>query len=195
MPNSSFSAVQLTLLSVIVALILENLLNQFGDQSLGWSGALPWLQSASVAITVVSVWSGFALILTTSERKPETVDFIYPFGLLITLTLAANSLGGEQLTKFFTFLCLGGLFSCWALRSELVSLEPKSGQAIGVRRAMYVQLASTGLCFFMALLMLATSPPQAVVIFALIIAVILPITAALGTMRGWRSITQAANQR
>ncbi len=193
MPNNRFSAVQLTLLSVIVALILENLLNQFSDESLGWSAVLPWLQSASVAITVVSVWSGFALILTTSERKPEAVDFIYPFGLLITLTLAANSLGHAQLTKFFVFLCLGGLFACWALRTELLDLEPGSAAANGVGRALYIQAASATLCLIMTLLLIASSPPQAVVIFALVIAVILPITAALGTMRGWRSISEGAN--
>jgi len=191
MPNNRFSAVQLTLLSVIVALILENLLNQFSDSTLGWSSVLPWLQSAAIAITVVSVWSGFALILSTSERQPETVDFIYPFGLLITLTLAANSLGNTQLLNFFTFLSLSGLFASWALRTELRDLEANSGQAIGVRRALYIQAANTGLSVLMALLFLATSPPQAVVIFALTIGVILPIFAALGTMRGWRFISDA----
>jgi len=194
MPNNRFSAVQLTLLSVIVALILENLLNQFGDPTLGWSGILPWLQSALVAMTVIAVWSGFALILTTSERQPTPVDFIYPFGLLITLTLAANSLGAEQLTKFFIFLGLGGFFACWALRAEFLNLPADSDEAHGVNRAIYIQAADTGLCALLTLLLLATSPPEAVVKFALCIGVIIQLIAAQGTMRGWRAVTAAAGE-
>jgi len=189
MTNNSFSAVQLTLLSVIVALVLENLLNQFGDPSVGWTGSLAWLQSALVALTVISVWSGFALILTTSQRKPAPVDFVYPFGLLIALTLAANSLGQAQLIKFFTFLGIGGLFACWALGSELSNLISSSGQSAGLRRALYIQGADAVLCFAMVLILLASSPPQAVVVFALCIAVILQLAAALGTMQGWRFVS------
>jgi|GEM_PF-3349057 len=189
MPNNRFSAVQLTLLSVIVALILENLLNQIGNQSVGWTGPLPWLQAALVAITVIAVWSGFALILTSSERRPEPVDFIYPFGLLITLTLAANSLGEAQLARFFLFLCLGGLFACWALRAELLVLPEGSGEAVGVRRAIYIQASDCVLCLLMCAMLVVLTPPLAVTLIVLSGAVILQMIAAQGTMRGWRAIS------
>jgi len=192
MSNNRFSAVQLTLLSVIVALILENLLNQFSNQSVGWSSPLPLLQAAVIAITVISLWSGFALILSTSERKPSLVDFVYPFGLLIMLTLAANSMGGAQLTKFFTFLGLGALFACWALRAEYVDLPIDSLQALGIRRGFYTQVVSTGLCLIMALVLAAANPPEALVIFALCILVVVQVFAALGTMWGWRGASEPA---
>lgn len=191
MPNNRFSAVQLTLLSVIVALILENLLNQFANQGVGWTGILPWLQSAVVALTVIAVWSGFALILTSSERKPEPVDFIYPFGLLITLTLAANSLGEAQLARFFMFLSLGGIFACWALRAEFLTLPAESDQAFGVRRAFYIQATDCILCLLMSLMLFAFSLPLAVTLVALGSAVIIQAIAAQGTMRGWRAVSAA----
>ena len=187
MQNNRFSAVQLTLLSVIVALILESLLNQLSDPEVGWNAWLPWLQASVIALTVIAIWSGFALILTTSGRKPSAVDFIYPFGLLIALTLATNSLGATQLASFFCCVAAAGAFACWALYAEWRELINK-GQAGGVRRALNIQGASTLLSLFMAGLTFATTPPLAVANFALIIAALLQVFAALGTMTGWRFV-------
>lgn len=189
MPNSRFSAVQLTLLSIIVALILESLLNQLDNNSINWATLLPWLQAGLVAITVIAIWSGFALILSTSDRKPETVDFVYPFGLLITLSLATDSLGENRLASFFGFLAFGSLFACWALHSEWRS-ERRNNGGNGVRHALYIQSADTALNSLMALVLLVSVPPLAVVTFALIIAIMVQAVAAIGTMRGWRFVSR-----
>lgn len=187
MTNSRFSAVQLTLLSVIVALILESLLNQFGDPVAGWHTWLPWFQATVIAITVITIWSGFALILTVSVRRPELCDFVYPFGLLITLTLAANSLGESNLARYFSFLALSNVFACWALYAELRSISD-NGQTAGVRQALYVQAVDLALSLLMALIVVASSPPIPVINFALTIAIAMQAFSAVGTMRGWRYV-------
>ena len=187
MQPNRFSAVQLTLLSVIVALILESLLNQLGDSQAGWSAWLPWLQATVIALTVISIWSGFALILTTSERKPSAVDFVYPFGLLIALTLATNSLGATKLLSFFCFLATAGVFACWALYAELRDLG-ESGQSSGVRRALYIQGINTLLAILTVGVLRVFSLAVFVAQGALIIAVVLQVLAAIGTMTGWRFV-------
>lgn len=192
MPTNRFAAVQLTLLSVIVALILENLLNQLGNSDSNWSSALPWLQAAVVAATVISIWSGFALLLSTSNRQPEPIDFISPFTLLITLTLAANSLGTEELVKFFGFLLLAGLVSIWALNAELrFMIKNEDPASRGVKKAIYLQAAGTAVAGLMALVLLVlASTPTAALVIGLIIAIAIQGAAAFGTMEGWRFVTQ-----
>ena len=187
MQPNRFSAVQLTLLSVIVALILESLLNQLGDSQAGWNAWLPWLQATVIALTVISIWSGFALILTTSERKPSAVDFVYPFGLLIALTLATNSLGATKLLSFLCFLATAGVFACWALCAELRDLG-ESGQSSGVRRALYIQGINTLLAILTVGVLSVFSLAVFVAQGALIIAVVLQVLAAIGTMTGWRFV-------
>lgn len=187
MPTNRFAAVQLTLLSVIVALILENLLNQVsGTSGLDtWQSVVPWLQAAAVAITVITIWSGFALILSVSNRPPATVDFIYPFGLLISLSLAANTLNTSQAWLFFMYLLLGAVFAVWALRTEQTYLEA-SGVITGVRRAVIIQGVDTLLCFVAMLLALLFALPNWLIAGLLVILICVQLVAAAGTMQGWR---------
>jgi len=187
MPTNRFAAVQLTLLSVIVALILENLLNQVsGATGLDtWHNAIPWLQAAAVAVTVITIWSGFALILSGSDRPPATIDFIYPFGLLITLSLAANSLNTAQPWQFFMLLGLGAVFAVFALRSEQSHIET-GGVVSGVRRAVVIQSIDAVLCFVAMTMALVFTLPQWLNILILIVLIGVQLVAAAGTMQGWR---------
>lgn len=172
MPTNRFAAVQLTLLSVIVALILENLLNQVsGAAGLDtWHGAIPWLQAAAVAVTVITIWSGFALILSGSNRPPATIDFVYPFGLLITLSLAANSLDVDQTGLFFMHLCLGGVFAVLALRTEQIYLDA-DGRVAGVRQAVIIQGIDVVACFVAMIGALLFEPPNGFIALMLVIVI------------------------
>lgn len=92
-----FASVQLTLLSIVVALILENLLSAywerpqpFASDALQW---LFWLQVGLILATALSMWSGFALSFNYLHlRQPTALDIIAPFGLLITLNLAIGAM-------------------------------------------------------------------------------------------------------
>ena len=194
MPTNSFAAVQLTLLSVIVALILENLLNQLGGGTANWGSPLPWLQAGLVAITVITIWSGFALILSVSTRAPEAVDFIYPFGLLIALTLAANSVGTDALAPFFMFLALGGVFATWALRAELGSQGIEDQQA-GIRSAIRLQAVDTAIGLVMAIALVFATLPPLIIIAALVAGIAVQGMAAFGTVQGWRFVTSLGRQQ
>lgn len=190
MPINPFSSVQLTLLSVTVALILENLLNQLGAITADWSTALPWLQAGVVAVTVLTIWSGFALILSVSTRQPSAVDFIYPFGLLIALTLAANSVGEDKLVQFFLFLALGGVFATWALFAE-IDPDMEGGNLGGIRRAIQLQALDAGICLVTGLALLLVNPATALVLGAMVVVILVQGVAAYGTMQGWRFVTSA----
>jgi hypothetical protein len=91
-----FAGVQLTLLSVVVALILENLLGAYRDRPQPFDAAVDawlfWLQASLILASAVSMWAGFALSLSISSRRPTPVDFIAPFGLLIAMNLAIGAM-------------------------------------------------------------------------------------------------------
>lgn len=92
-----FASVQLTLLSIVVALILENLLSAYWERpqpfpsdALQW---LFWLQAGVVLATALSMWSGFALSFNYLHlRQPTALDIVAPFGLLITMNLAIGAM-------------------------------------------------------------------------------------------------------
>ena len=132
------------------------------------------------------------LILTTSERKPSAVDFVYPFGLLITLTLATNSLDTTKLVSFISFLAAAGVFACWALYAELRDLGASS-QSSGVRRALYIQATNTLLAIFTLGVLLLVSPAVFLAQGALINAAVLQVLAAIGTMTGWRFVVSTSD--
>lgn len=190
MTNNRFAAVQLTLLSVIVALILENLLNQVsGAGALAtWTNPIPWLQAAGVAVNVITIWSGFALIMSVSDRPPATVDFIYPFGLLIALSLAANSVNAPQTWLYFMYLGIGGVFAFWTLHTEQRYIE-MTGATTGVRRATLIQGVDALFCFAAMTALLVFAIPDWLLSLLLSIAIVIQLFAARGTMQGWRYAT------
>jgi len=185
--NNRFASVQLTLLSVIVALVLENLLNQVTGGTA--NTPLMWLQAALIAITVITVWSGFALILTVSDRQPAPVDFICPFGLLVSLTLAAGQLGAESLLPYFVFIAASSLFAIWALNAERIHVQTKEdGRSEGIRKAVILQCIDAALAMAASAVLLLTTPPLALALIIICLCIAIQIIAAVGTMQGWRFV-------
>lgn len=89
--RESFVTVQITVLSIIVALGLENLTGALADAPTveGWWLASRWLQVLLFATVLIVMWGGFSLTAATTRRPPSLLDLIAPFALLGCMNWAA----------------------------------------------------------------------------------------------------------
>ena len=181
-----FTTVQLTLLSIIVALVLENLLSAFWEREL--PGALSiatflwWSQAALVFLSALSTWSGFALGLSTAQRSVTFVDIIAPFALLIALDLAIGFMHPASVAAYL--LAIG---SASLIAAFMLLIDVRGGNSPG--RAMELQLALGVLdCIGAAAVWLELLDLRGA--FALITFVGIGQALGLaGSIRGWREAT------
>ena len=94
-----FATVQLTLLSIVVALVLENLLSQLLEMG-QWS-PLVMLQATDILMSSLSMWVGFAYGLSRGATRPTPIDFIGLFALLIFMQLAVRCIATGFVAGFF----------------------------------------------------------------------------------------------
>ena len=187
-----FASVQLTLLSIVVALILENLLSAywerpqpFSSDALQW---LFWLQAGLILATALSMWSGFALSFNYLHlRQPTALDIIAPFGLLITLNLA---IGAMQPPLPAWFLLAAGAASL--LAGIILFLDTRNSRrrgSAGPLGALIVQMGIAALNLIgaglVALGWLEVQGACVVVATALIV----QTTGIFGIARYWRAAT------
>lgn len=108
-----FVTVQLTLLSIVVALVLEGLLGTLMAQP-QWS-AVTVIQALDVMASALAMWLGFAYGISTVDKVPHIMDFLAPFGLLISLSLGVRFIGSEPLTAFLLCVAAGSIIAASAL--------------------------------------------------------------------------------
>ena len=111
-----FATVQVTLLSIVVALILENLLAHIWETGAPGFTTLSdwiiWLQVALVLVSTLTTWSGFAFGLIFIENKQiHTIDFLAPFALLISIQAAIRYLYPEPLHGFLVSMAIASAFA------------------------------------------------------------------------------------
>ena len=97
--RNRFVTVQLSLLSIAVALILENLLGMLLDRD--HLGLIVGLQAADVTVSALSMWVGFAYAISSLNKPPHLLDFLVPFILLFSLSSAVYFINTGQLAYFF----------------------------------------------------------------------------------------------
>lgn len=90
-----FATVQLTFLSIVVALILENALGSLSDNPLLWAwtegSLILWLQIVILSSATIASWAGFAISISFG-RPAGASDFVYPVLLLVCLYAAGTTL-------------------------------------------------------------------------------------------------------
>ncbi|HEY5680143.1 MAG TPA: hypothetical protein VIS55_08775 [Pseudomonadales bacterium] len=187
-----FASVQLTLLSIVVALILENLLSvywerpqPFESDALQW---LFWLQAGLVLATALSMWSGFALSFNYLHlRQPTTLDIIAPFGLLITMNLAIGAMHPALPAGFLLASGSGSLLAGFILFLDTRNSRrrgksgPVSALAIQISIAL-LSIAGAGAIAFEWL-----GIPGACAVLA--VALFTQVTSIVGIARSWRLAT------
>lgn len=113
-----YATVQLTMLSIVIALVLENLLGTLFEID-HWT-PLVLLQSLGVLASSLSMWVGFGLALTVVDKQPNYSDFLNPFLMLIFLSLAVRCIATGNIAGFFLAGALGTASSTFNLWLEIL---------------------------------------------------------------------------
>ncbi len=193
-----FTTVQLTLLSIIVALVLENLLSAFWDREIpgvfDLTTPLWWLQVALVLLSALSAWAGFGLALSTNSRRVNFVDVLAPFALLITLNLAIGVMHPGNISAYLLAIGSASLIAGFMLVSDvrvsssIVNTETEENVE-GPKSAMYLQLGIAAWDFAgVGLLWLGVIETLG----GCIVIAVAGIVQSVGlsqTIRAWRSVT------
>lgn len=183
-----FVTVQLTLLSITVALILEGLLGALMEAP-GWSFIVS-VQAADVAASALAMWLGFAYSISASDKIPHVLDFLAPFGLLMTLSLATRFIGQVPLTMFLLCVAAGSFIAAAALW-----LDCLLARRVGLRgpQTQAVLLTSIGVWEVGLAVVSATGTLASTTLAALLLAsTIAQVTGIANSIHFWRASLRSA---
>lgn len=119
--RESFRTVQLTMISIVLALALENLLERLRHVpllTLDPEGILVGLQALALVATVLAMWSGFAYVVLFTTRPPSFADFVTPIVLLVLLDLTIRAIGTAGLVPWFAIAGVGSWLVALQIRPE-----------------------------------------------------------------------------
>jgi hypothetical protein len=144
-----FPSVQITSVSIIVALALENLLDRIGELPPLWAGGAPaftlWCHALTVLAVTVKIWSGFTFNAIVLDRLPRASDVLGPLGiLLLVYSLIACIAPGREFA-WWTFMAAGTFVAAAYLRThapDATSLSPATGRPMRAPVAVELGLAS-----------------------------------------------------
>ena len=189
-----FVVVQLTLLSIVVALILENLLSSLWESNpIGFTSIEGWiafLEVVLVLLSAVATYAGFSLSLSFPRKRPQVIDFLMPFGLLFTMQIGIGFLMPGAVHYFL--LAMGGASFIAALQlgSDWRMAIGEADQGAGAGGPAILQM-SIALWDWLGALLLALDLiglPGAVLFVGG--AAIVQTIGVSGTLRGWVSATR-----
>ena len=118
--RTHFPGVYITLISIVVALAMENLVSEL--RGLRGSGslldtAIVWSQAFAVFAVVVTVWTGSSLGALTLRWLPRIFDLAGPLVLLVLINLGIAAIGAEAPHRFLYVAAAGSFLGFLTIRS------------------------------------------------------------------------------
>lgn len=187
-----FVIVQLTLLSIIVALILENLLSSLWENNPMHMGSIEgWIALFEVSLVVLSAfatYTGFGLTLSFPGKRPRVIDFLMPFGLLFTMQIGIGFLMPEPIQFFL--IAMGSASAIAGVQLifdwRVVTTNRLEG---GVPPAI-LQISIAVWDWLGAILISTGAIALPGACFFLVVAASAQLLGAAGTLRGWIEATR-----
>ncbi|MEM1437118.1 MAG: hypothetical protein AAGG11_23930 [Pseudomonadota bacterium] len=187
--KNRFVTVQLTLLSIAVALILENLLSMLLDLEV-WS----WLvaaQAFEVGTSAISMWVGFALGISAVNKPPHLMDFLVHFMLLFSLSTAVYFISTGYLPGYFLASTVGSGSAALTLWMDH-STARRYGASGPVNTAKLLTLVAA-FEGTLALLTLATDISHSWITALILPVILLQGSAAYRSIRQWQQVLGQAS--
>jgi hypothetical protein len=187
--RAAFPMLQVTLLSIIVALAFENLLEAMNASAVLWQRSdaqpLAWLQVVAITATIVTMWSGTTLQIMMADRAPRGPDFLFPIGFLALLHVLIANLGTIP-AHMWLYAATGGATLAGTMiwfdaRTTATRLGPRKGPVV-------TQLTMAGVCGLGAVLVHAGWMGLAGTMAVTLLYVIVQSISATFTIRGWRRL-------
>ena len=144
-----FPSVQITLVSIIVALTLENLLDNVGTNPALWrfdaTALTLWCHVLTVLAVTLKIWSGFAFNAIVLDRLPRTSDVLGPIGILLLVYSLIATIAPEREALWWTFMSAGSFVAAAYLRTQspdATSLTTSSRRGTGAPTGFEIALGS-----------------------------------------------------
>jgi hypothetical protein len=189
--RQALPTIQLTLLSIIVALAFENLIEHVRNLPELWqtstAAMLGWLQVMAITATVIAMWAGLSLQITLSSRAPGGADFLTPIAFLALLHIGIGAIGGASAHVFLYATAGGAALGGLTLWRE--SRNPQSGRrwSTGAMAALaQFALAAVTACGAV-LIHAAVVGLRGTLAFTTAYLALQTVSATLG-IRGWRQL-------
>ena len=113
--RAQFSTIQITMISIVVALALQEWLDRLPTIDVlwepSWVAVRVWCQAAVAFAIILKMWTGFVLGAATSQRVPGPLDLLGPMGVLIFVDAQIGSIDVEHALRWLYVLGVGSLFA------------------------------------------------------------------------------------
>ena len=144
-----FPTVQITSVSIVVALTLENLLDTVSSSAALWrvdgTSLTLWCHALTVLVVTVKIWSGFAFNAMALDRLPRTMDVLGPLGLLLLVYSLIASIAPGRETIWWCFMAAGSFLAAAYLRTQMpdaTSLSSRSQTGPGYAAMIEIALGT-----------------------------------------------------
>lgn len=109
--EEGFQTVYLTLFSMVIALVLEKLIDRVGSMPGLWplddQALLIWLQAGSLFVTALLMWLMVSYTVLALRFDFKLVDAAVPFFLIVLCSLVIASIGERDGLPFFYLAAVG----------------------------------------------------------------------------------------
>jgi len=108
-----FSTIQITMVSIVVALALQEWLDRLPMVDAlwqpSWVAVRVWCQALVSFAIILKMWTGFVLAAATSQRVPRALDLIGPMGILVFVDAQIASIDVDHELRWLYILGVGSL--------------------------------------------------------------------------------------
>ena len=120
--KEKFSQLYVTIVGVVVALGLENLVSEIRTFESIWSfrpeSLLLWAQGVGIFGVLSTIWVGMSLLTINVRWTPQLNDAIAPLGLFVLVNLAIAAMGADTAHLFLYVAAFGSTVGVFNLRDH-----------------------------------------------------------------------------
>ena len=130
--RAHFPTIQITMVSIIVALALQQWLDRLPAVDAMWEPTLVaariWCQALTAVVIIVKMWSGFVLASVVTERVPSALDLLGPIGILIFVDAQIASIGVDHVLRWWYVLGAGSLLAAAFIAGQMIDSGRRTPQ-------------------------------------------------------------------
>jgi hypothetical protein len=198
-----FPTIQITLVSIIVALTLEQLLDLLPTIDAMWEptliAATVWCQAVIAFAIIVKMSAGFILSGVQHQRVPGAVDFLAPLGLLVFVDAQIAAIGTDHVVRWWYVLGAGSWFAAGYLSMHL-GYDAHDDEASRLARARFrhaviVEVTLGTVAIAVAVMHQAVALGPVELFVAALLFLLLEIASTAGPMVAWHALRRMSDER
>ncbi len=198
-----FPTIQITLVSIVVALALQQLLDRLPTVDALWEFTIVaagiWCQALVAFVIIIKMWTGFVLTAVVTDRVPRALDLLGPIGVLIFVDAQIASIGVEHTLRWWYVMGAGSLVAAAFIAGQLpvASVDPQrnadafDGLAAGFRRPAAIEVAAGILALGIAVLHQLFELSAVGLLVVGVLYLVGQLISAIGAIVGWRALRDA----